>query len=230
MEPVRRAPGKARNMFRIKICGITTPHDAEQATQAGADAIGLNFYPGSRRFIELPRAKEIVAAAGRHVLKVGIFVNADAGDVRKVAEEVELDLVQLHGDESPEYVASLGDMPVMRAFCGDVSIADINRFLAECLELGSKPRMVLIDGAGRGQYGGTGMTADWQRLATEVGGLAAPLVLAGGLQPQNVAEAIKTLRPAAVDTAGGVEVEPGRKSPELMQAFVSAAKQAFDGF
>ena len=218
-------------MFRIKICGITTAADAEAAIEAGANAIGLNFYPASRRHLDMPGACEISRAIGTRATKVGVFVNASAEDIKAAVKRVGLDVVQLHGDEPPELLAALGDVPIVRAF-RDADPSAIAKYLAACAELDAQPVMLLVDGAapeqqGTTQYGGTGVRADWDRLRAAQFGV--PLVLAGGLVPENVAEAIAKVRPAAVDTASGVETSPGRKSRELMQAFVEAASKAFAG-
>ena len=218
-------------MFRIKICGITTAADAEAAVEAGATAIGLNFYPGSRRHLDMPSACDISRAIGQRATKVGVFVNASAEDINAVVARVGLDAVQLHGDEPPELLAALGGVPIVRAF-RDADPSAIETYLAACARLNAQPAMLLGDGAapeqqGTTQYGGTGVRADWERLGAARFGL--PLVLAGGLLPENVAEAIAQVRPAAVDTASGVETSPGRKSRERMQAFVEAASRAFAG-
>ena len=212
-------------MFQIKICGITTPADAVAAAEAGADAIGLNFYPLSKRAIDVGQAQDIAAAVGARVVKVGVFVNATADDIRTIVDEVGLDLIQLHGDEPADLLEELKGFAVMRAFAGDRQLATLNAYLEECRRRECSPRMVLVDGAAPGEYGGTGHVADWRQLAASR--LRVPVVLAGGLRPGNVAEAIAIVRPAAVDTASGVEEAPGRKSRALMQKFVAAARAAF---
>lgn len=216
-------------MFRIKICGITRVEDARQAAEAGADACGLNFYPHSPRCVALSTAAEICKQLPRSVVRVGVFVNAAPSEVVEAFGRLGLDLIQLHGDEPPEYLAELGSRPVIRAFrLGPEGMAAIERYLAQAEALGTLPRMVLVDAYRAGQYGGTGKAADWAALA----GYAhlpwkLPLVLAGGLDPDNVAEAIRQVRPAAVDTASGVETAPGQKSPDHVRRFVAAAQAAF---
>jgi len=216
-------------MFHVKVCGITSVADARAAADAGADAIGLNFFPPSPRYVELRRARHIVQTLPAGVLKVGVFVNSPIAEVCTAVDLLQLDLAQLHGDEGPEFIAQLGGRPVMRAFRLESGrrggIAD---YLDRCRELGCLPRMVLIDAFKKGQYGGTGVQADWTLLSgqrDEIGDV--PFVLAGGLNATNVAAAIEMVRPAAVDTASGVESRPGQKSPQLVKAFVAAAKQAF---
>jgi phosphoribosylanthranilate isomerase len=216
-------------MFHIKICGITCVEDALAAARAGADAIGLNFYPASPRFVHSEQAQAIVAASLPGVIKVGLFVGAPPGDVCEAFDRLRLDLIQLHGDEPPEYLTRLGGRPVMRAFrLGPAGLGPISRYLEGCGRLGCLPRLVLLDAYTRGVYGGTGELADWA-AAAEYAGMAdaPPLVLAGGLTPQNIAAAIRSVHPAAVDTASGVETSPGRKDPAAVTAFVRAAREAF---
>jgi phosphoribosylanthranilate isomerase len=245
------------DLFRIKICGVTSAFDALAAIDAGADALGLNFYPPSPRCIDrqwatavsdlapimpgsqvddpppssrIPPPDRLQAqiaqvAAGRAV-RVGLFVNADACQVCRMFDQLPLELLQLHGDEPPEYLAQLGGRPVMRAFrLGPEGLSPIESYLDRCRRLQCLPKLVLIDAHRDGQYGGTGQTADWGQLLDWPQHFP-PLVLAGGLTPANVAQAIGSVRPSAVDTASGVEMAPGRKDPALMTAFVQAARAA----
>ncbi|MEX0677155.1 MAG: phosphoribosylanthranilate isomerase [Pirellulales bacterium] len=215
-------------MFRVKICGITRLEDARVAADAGADAIGLNFYALSPRCCPLEPAREIAQSLPRHVCKVGVFVNASADEIHRTAESVPLDLVQLHGDEPPELMREIRPLPIMRAVRVRDDLSEIGAFLAACHRQAATPRLLLVDAWGSGQYGGTGATVDWTFLAQNrqhFRGL--PLVLAGGLTAENVSAAIATVRPWAVDVASGVEIAPGRKSPELVRRFVCAARMAF---
>ena len=216
-------------MFRIKICGITSPLDAQHAAAAGADALGLNFYSQSPRFLSADRAAAVADAVPAGVAKVGLFVNASACQVRETFDELKLDLVQLHGDEPPEFLVELEGRPVMRAFRLEAAnLGPVSDYLDRCRELGCLPRLVLIDGFRSGHYGGTGQAVDWRKLATARAALGeVPLVLAGGLTEANVAEAITLVRPAAVDTASGVESQ-GKKDRQRMQAFVDAARRALE--
>jgi phosphoribosylanthranilate isomerase len=214
-------------MLRVKICGMTNVGDALLAARAGADAVGLNFYSASPRFVSLDVARQIVAALPAHVTKVGLFVDAVAVEVARVFDDLGLDLVQLHGDEPPEYLPQLGARPVMRAFrLGSDGLKPIIDYLARCRALVAMPHWVLLDAHVPGQYGGTGRTADWSAAACYAEQPdAPPLVLAGGLTPANVAEAIRVVRPAAVDAASGVESSPGHKDPALVRAFVASAME-----
>jgi len=215
--------------FKIKICGITRPEDAVAAAEAGADAIGLNFYPKGPRFVSLERAREIVAALPPGIVKVGVFVNATSCSVSATAHRLGLDLVQLHGDEPPQYLAELGGLKVLRAFrCGPQGLAPVHSYLKRCQTIGWMPRMVLCDAFQPGAYGGTGQVVDWATVANYTWSAEIPpLVLAGGLTPENVADAIRVVRPAAVDTASGVEVQPGIKDADRIRRFVQAAREAF---
>ncbi len=216
-------------MFTIKICGVTIVADALAAARAGADAIGLNFFPGSKRFVAPARAREIVETLPPGVVKVGVFVNADEHDIRGTCESLALDAVQLHGDEPPELLGRLADLPLVRAFRLDSrGLAPVDSYLAACAALRAAPRMILLDAHVPGQYGGTGATLDWSALSDAKGAAdRPPIVLAGGLTPGNVATAIRAARPAAVDTAGGVEYAPGKKDHTSLAAFVTAARAAF---
>ena len=215
-------------MFRVKICGITRPEDALAAAAAGADAIGLNFYSRSTRFVGQEQARRIAAVVPAGVVRVGVFVNASAEEIVQTFVGTPLDLVQLHGDEPPELVCRLGDRPVVRVFrVGQGGLAAALEYLDRCHHLGTTPRLVLADAAAGQAYGGTGEVADWSALrGYPVADWHPPLILAGGLTPENVADAIRAVRPAGVDTASGVEASPGVKDHELIRRFVEAARAA----
>lgn len=217
-------------MFRIKICGITTVEDARMVAAAGADAVGLNFCPQSPRHIALETARRIAECLPASAVKVGLFVNPPAARVLTVSDQLGLDLIQLHGDEPPEFLRELEGRRVVRAFrVGAEGLRPMLDYLERCRRLACLPQLCLVDSYRKGQYGGTGQVADWSLLggyARE--GAAPPLVLAGGLTPENVAEAIQAVHPYAVDTASGVESSPGRKDPELVERFVAAARTAFE--
>jgi len=216
-------------LFQIKICGITSVKDAQWSALAGADAIGLNFYEESKRFISPDAAEAIVKAIPPRVVKVGLFVNTPVNEIEQIAQRLGLDLIQLHGDEPPEMIAELAERDVLRAFrCSDNGFTQISEYLDHCRTATRLPSALLLDAHKPGQYGGTGEVIDWSLLAESREMFAGlPLVLAGGLTPFNVAEAIAAVRPTAVDTATGVERAPGQKDPMLLRAFVSAAKKAF---
>jgi phosphoribosylanthranilate isomerase len=216
-------------MFQIKICGITSEADAQAAVEAGADAIGFNFFEGSRRFVERGIARSICRGLDKRVLRVGVFVNAPPPAIRAILELVDLDAVQLHGDESPTWLAELGSIPVVKAFrLGPDGLAPVRAWFEASLRTGGMPQMVLLDAHQPGEFGGTGRPAD-RGLAAAYGRTPGmpPWALAGGLSAENVAEAIVETRPHAVDTAGGVESAPGKKDHLKMGQFVAAARAAF---
>jgi phosphoribosylanthranilate isomerase len=219
--------------FQIKICGITNPRDAETAVRAGADAIGLNFYHQSKRFLRHEQAAEIAATVGSAAVRVGVFVNATPAEVVSVIDKVPLDMLQLHGDENPQVVREIADaarLPMIRALRWSHSREhEINEHIAGLAALGIGPCFVLIDGFVSGEYGGTGQTSDWGGIANwrQPCQASLSLALAGGLNPENVAAAIAAVRPDAVDTASGVESSPGIKDPRLVEMFVANAKRAF---
>jgi phosphoribosylanthranilate isomerase len=221
-------------MFRIKICGITNVEDAVAAVDAGADAIGLNFYTKSCRFVEQTAATAIARAvsdAGQ--LPVGVFVNHLPREVSRIATAVGLTICQLHGDETPAIAKAIEDLgrDVIRVqrLAPDADVFGLQRDLVRYIEgTGSAPRAYLVDAASDG-YGGAGIPAPWQTLADYRKAIGpVPLILAGGLTPENVAEAIRIVRPYGVDVASGVESAPGKKDPAKVRDFVAAASAAFD--
>lgn len=224
--------------FHVKICGVTNPADAAAAAAAGADAIGLNFVPGSPRRLDMAAAREVAAAVPAGVMKVGVFAGLPPREILEVAAAVGLDAVQLHGhlDEStaaggpvdpPSTAAALGPLPVIRAVRLEAEgLAAARRWLDAARALRGPATAALVDaGSGQGGLGGTGRVVDWRALAA-AGPLAEPLVLAGGLTADNVAEAIRATGVGGVDTASGVESAPGVKDPEKMRKFVAAARAA----
>jgi len=217
-------------MFRIKICGITSVDDAQSVVRAGADAVGLNFYPQSPRCVTPEQARRIIDALPGDMVKVGLFVNAEVRHVLTTFDRLRLDLIQLHGDEPPEYLGGLGGRPVMRAFrVGRQGLGSVDEYLRRCDHLGCLPRLALFDAHVAGQYGGTGETTDWAALKEYADSAEIPpLVLAGGLTAANVADAIHHVHPVAVDTSSGVESSAGKKSAAAVAQFVDAARQALD--
>lgn len=226
-------------LFRIKICGVTTPADACMIAAAGADAIGLNFVSGSPRALDVEQARAVAAPVPPGVLKVGVFAGTVAAEIRRIVAAVGLEAVQLHGHpggdgpavDPPARCAELAGLTVIRAVrmeAGSDPLAAARRWLAEAAALGSAPAAVIIDAAvpretPAGHLGGTGAKVDWTTLAT-CRPLGPPTALAGGLTPDNVALAIRVSGAAAVDTASGVESQPGRKDPIKVRAFVVAAR------
>jgi phosphoribosylanthranilate isomerase len=197
--------------MRVKICGITRPEDALHAENAGADALGLNFVPGTKRFISLERAREVLSVLGPFVARVGVFQNASLETVLETVQTLGLNVAQLHGHESDEFALEIERIvPVVRAVKLEPGVPFV------LPEVGSA---FLIDGPDPG----SGLLADWSRLeASNLGGRR--WLLAGGLMPENVAGAIARLKPWGVDLASGVESAPGIKDPAKVTAFIRAAK------
>ena len=217
-------------MFTVKICGITCVEDARAVAAAGADAIGLNFYGPSPRYITPAAARAIVDALPPGIVKVGLFVDADLATICRTVDDLGLDLVQLHGREPPELLAQLGPRPVMKAFRPSGSLDPIVAYLDQCKHQGVMPRLVLLDALAAGAPGGTGTLADWsvaRRYQVEI--TRPTMVLAGGLTPENVARAIRETGATAVDVASGVESSPGRKDAAAVAALVRAARAALKG-
>ncbi len=201
--------------FLIKICGITRPQDARRAAEAGANMIGLNFWRGSKRFVSENQAREIVAAIPEGVVKVGVFVNPHPLVVSETIEELKLDRVQLHGDEHTDGWNSLRPEQLIRS----VRVRDESS-LKEAE--GWQADLFLYD-AYSDEFGGSGKRAPWHLLAQ---GARRPFLLAGGLNPGNVAEAIAAVRPDGVDVASGVESSPGIKDLRKLRAFIKNARAA----
>jgi len=199
---------------RVKICGITRAEDALAALRLGADALGFNFWPGSRRYLAPAAAREIVARLPPFATTVGVFVNQPEEEIRAIASASGIQVLQLHGDEPPDLCARL-PWPVVKAIPVD-QVRALSRLLSY------EVSAFLLDTPSRG-YGGTGVPFDWS-LAEGVSDVA-PVILAGGLDPDNVADAIRAVRPYAVDVASGVETEPGVKSASKMARFIARAKE-----
>lgn len=218
-------------MFRVKICGITNRADALSAASAGADAIGLNFYVKSPRSLTLSVAREIIATLPENIVKVGLFVNHSVEAIMQVTKTLSLDMLQLHGDESPAFVKELSGHKVLKAFrLRDAAGIDAAlAYVAECARQGTPLAGVLADAYVVDNYGGTGKTVDSSlanSLRTKLGHI--PLILAGGLTAENVGAAIEATNPWGVDTASGVETSPGQKDRSLMERFVAAARTALE--
>jgi phosphoribosylanthranilate isomerase len=206
-------------MVKIKICGITNLEDALLAAELGADALGFIFYAKSPRKVAPEIAREIIAQLPPFVASVGVFVDEAAAVVQDLAAQMRLDWVQLHGQESPDYCRNLG-RKVIKAFRiqdeGSLSLLADYRGAAQAL---------LLDTYKKGQVGGTGEIFNWHlaRKAKEYG----PIILAGGLTADNVAMAIATAGPAAVDAASGTEAAPGRKDLDKLRAFFAAVRTSY---
>jgi len=203
-------------MTKIKICGIKTLDDALAAIDAGADYLGFNFYPKSPRFIEKQACADIASILKEkypHIKRVGVFVNSSVEEMKDILVACSLDLAQLHGDETSEMLNAL-DSKGFKAFRGIPD--DVNGFARD-----DAPAL-LVDASVKGLYGGSGVTADWDGAAE----LAKKylLLLAGGLTPENVAQAVGRVKPWGVDVASGVESAPGKKDPSKMKALVQAVR------
>lgn len=204
-------------MVRVKICGITNVEDALASIEAGADALGFNFYPQSPRYIEPSAARCIIEQLPASVLCVGVFVNLpDAEQVKRFASEAGVQAVQLHGDESPAYCQELKDLFVIKALRVK---SDFDPEQAAQYETDA----VLLDGFSQVAFGGAGQGFDWS-IATRCRELVAKLFLAGGLNVNNVAAAIEAVQPYAVDACSGLESIPGRKDLAKVRAFIEAAR------
>jgi len=204
----------------VKICGITALEDAERAVGLGAWALGMIFYPRSPRRCRPAEAERIAAALRRKVELCGVFVNASLDDVVHMSERVGLTMLQLHGDEGPSFCAEAGRRTGTRvikarpvASAGDLQA--LERFRTD---------LHLVDGRAAGLRGGTGEVFDWDLLGQRRSDI--PLILSGGLTPENVAEAVRRTRPFAVDSASGTESEPGRKDPDKLERFFAQAHAA----
>lgn len=208
--------------MKIKICGITVLEDALAALDAGADMLGFNFYPLSPRCIARTACAEMIAAIrsrGYGATLVGVFVNLPPDEVRGILDECGLDLAQLSGDEPPADLMRLRERAFKAIRPRDVG--DAVELTTRYARRGASPALLVDAATGAGQFGGTGRTGDWD--AARVAAAQHPILLAGGLRPENVAAAIAAARPWGVDVASGVEASPGRKDAAKMKAFVRAA-------
>ena len=204
-------------MPRIKICGLRDVATAVQTAHEGADAIGLVFYPPSPRHVDIAQAAAIAAALPAFVSSVGLFVDADPALVREVIATTQLDVLQFHGDESPEYCRQFGRpyIKVARVKAGTNLVEYCARY--------PDARGLLVDAYVDGVPGGTGEAFDWRMLPND---LPLPLILSGGLHPDNVADAVRQVRPWAVDVSSGVEASRGVKDPAKIRAFIRAVAAA----
>jgi phosphoribosylanthranilate isomerase len=201
-------------MVKVKICGNTNLDDTMAAVQAGADAVGFVFYKKSPRAVEPKTAAEIISRLPPFVVPVGVFVNEEPGTVRRIMEECNIPLAQLHGDESPQYCAELGRSVIKAIRLRERQ--DLERMTSY------QVAGFVLDAFVEGMPGGTGVTIDWD-LAGEAQ-VVGPIILAGGLTPDNVLEAVRQARPYGVDVSSGVEASPGKKDHAKVRAFIANAK------
>ena len=218
----------------VKICGIKDLPTAKMVAGFEPDAIGLNFFPGSPRYLQLETAKEIASAIPESIQIVGVFVNAPSCEIASVAYQARLDYAQIHGDEPPEFLAelqeSLPDVRLIRAWrMGAEGLADWSAYFQECEKLGVSLSGCLLDARVEGLYGGSGKTLAWDVIAKAYDFENWPkLILAGGLKPGNIQKAIQTANPRGVDVASGVESSPGVKDPDLVRDLIARARSAMD--
>jgi phosphoribosylanthranilate isomerase len=203
--------------LRIKICGITNLRDALDAVNAGADALGFMFYERSKRWVTADMVARITSELPPFVLRVGVFVDASPRTVREVTDTCGLTALQFHGSESPQFCSQFS-LPVIKAIrlADKASLTQLEQYQISAL---------LLDSALPGQLGGSGEKGDWQ-LAREAKKSGHRIILAGGLAPDNVADAVREVRPYGVDVSSGVEAAPGRKDSQKVSAFILAARTA----
>lgn len=205
-------------MVKVKICGITNLTDANASIEAGCDALGFMFYKKSPRYINPECARTIITGLKKPVIKIGVFVNARKATVKRIAKRVGLDILQFHGNESPEYCLSFKKYKVIKA----VRVKDtldkrkISRY---------RPFAFLFDAFSSSLMGGTGKKFNWS-LCKHLEGISVPVFLSGGLTERNVMQAIKSVHPQWVDVSSGVESRPGIKDPLKVKRFIKAAKSA----
>lgn len=205
-------------MMPVKICGMTNPEDALCAAQNGAAAVGFIFYPPSPRYIEPVKVGRIIDELPQNLVKIGVFVNEEASAVQKIFDDCRLDMIQLHGDETPDYCAQ---------FPKDRIIKALELKTAEDIRKARRYDVIAIlaDSRHAGLYGGTGRTSNWNRAAQ----MEQPLILSGGLKEDNVIEALRKAGPAALDINSGVEIEPGRKDPEKIRRIMQIIRDCGSG-
>jgi len=204
-------------MIKIKICGITNPEDATLAVDFGADALGFIFYPPSRRAVTAEKAREIIAKLPPFVIKIGVFVDEKPEKIQEIVNGCRLDGIQLHGAETPDF-CRLFRRRVIKSFKpeNESSVKEISDYKVDAFLLDSYHPELL---------GGTGATFDWE-LAVAAKMFGPPVILSGGLTPENVGEAIRLVRPYAIDAASGVEAFQGKKDPEKLKNFIEQARWA----
>jgi phosphoribosylanthranilate isomerase len=203
----------------VKICGVKSLADARAAVESGADMLGFNFYKPSPRYIAPHEARSIIEKLPESVIPVGVYVNEESPEVvERLAEEARVQVVQLHGEESPEYCDAIRDFTVIKAIRVHAGFdpESVRRYNCEA---------ILLDSYSPKEQGGTGKTFDWS-LAAATKEYVNRLLLAGGLTVENVADAIRTVNPYAVDACSGIETAPGKKDPEKMVSFIKRVREA----
>lgn len=208
-------------MTRVKICGITNLEDAQIAIDSGADAIGFNFYRGSKRFVDERDAAVIIQRIQGAITTVGVFVNHSIAEILETQSIAKFDVIQLHGDETQRFVNELRsetNSKIIKAFrvSAEFDVESVDRYNVDA---------VLLDSFSIMEYGGTGNTLDWN-IAAKAAARFSDVYLAGGLTPDNVALAIRKVKPSSVDVASGVESSPGKKDPIKVATFMKSAKEA----
>ncbi len=199
---------------KIKICGITSIEDATLAAGLGADALGFIFYSGSKRYIDPDTAREIISALPPFLTKVGVFVNQGVEEISDIQEKTGINVVQLHGDETAEFCSSLSSTIIKAIRVKDISDLE---------SLAQYPvQAILLDTYSDTEYGGTGKSFDWGILDNK--SISQNIILSGGLNPDNVAEAVRIVKPYAIDVSSGVEAEPGKKDHEKVKKFIEAIR------
>jgi phosphoribosylanthranilate isomerase len=221
-------------VFRVKICGLRDLEELNAVLASEADAIGLNFYSRSKRHVSIEAAQVLSEAAEGKCLRVGLFVNSPVESVEEVCRQVPVDVIQAHGDENAAWFRQARKLQklLLRAVRSPQSAADLLKVIESIPPNGGLYDALLIDGLALGSsgsgpiYGGSGTTANWRAIREIRDSITVPLILAGGLTPENVAEAIAIVRPDGVDVAGGVENLSGGKDANKVAAFARAARQA----
>ena len=206
-------------MVRVKVCGITNLEDALCAVESGADAVGFIMFKGSKRYISPKEVRKITKNLPPFITKVGVFVNEDRASVLEILSYANLDFAQLHGDETVDYCKYIGKERVIKVFRlkSNEEIEKIKEFESVC-------RAVLLDTYSEKAYGGTGKSFDWRIALKAKESVSVPLILSGGLNLNNVKEAVDFVKPFAVDVCSGVESEPGKKNHSLLKDFIRTVK------
>lgn len=201
---------------KAKVCGITNIDDAKASVEAGCDALGFVFYKKSPRYIAPEKAKEIIIQLPKNVIKVGVFVNSKEKTIKHIARVCRLDILQFHGDETPEFCARFGNYKIIKAFRvkDGLDLESILRY---------NPFAYLFDTFVKSKVGGTGKPFNW-RLIRHLNGIKRPIFLSGGLNERNVRRAIESVRPEWVDVSSSVEIMPGKKNHQKVRDFIKAAK------